>query len=87
MAAPGGFTISRALAKTITFRTIATAMDFTTNFVVVGDLAMAAALSASGALLGPFIYLGQEMAWDYYGSPGEPTPELPAPTNLLPAPV
>jgi uncharacterized membrane protein len=87
MAALGGFTISRALAKTITFRTIATAMDFTTNFVVVGDLAVAAALSASGALLGPFIYLGHEMAWEYYGSPGEPTPELPAPTNLLPAPV
>ncbi len=36
-----GLTISRALAKTIAFRTIATAMDFTTIYVVVGDLATA----------------------------------------------
>jgi uncharacterized membrane protein len=82
----GGFTISRALAKTITFRTLATMMDFTTNFVVVGDLAMAAALSASGFVLGPFVYLGHEMAWDYFGSPRERMPDLPASTNLLPAP-
>lgn len=81
-----GFTISRALAKTITFRTIATTMDFTMNFVVVGDLATAAALSASGFILGPFVYLGHEMAWDYYRSNNEPVPELPALGNLLPAP-
>jgi uncharacterized membrane protein len=81
-----GFTISRALAKTITFRTIATTMDFTTNFVVVGDLATAAALSASGFILGPFVYLGHEMAWDYYRSTKELVPELPALGNLLPAP-
>jgi uncharacterized membrane protein len=81
-----GFTISRALAKTITFRTIATTMDFTMNFVVVGDLATAAALSASGFILGPFVYLGHEMAWDYYRSNNELLPELPALGNLLPAP-
>jgi uncharacterized membrane protein len=81
-----GFTISRALAKTITFRTIATTMDFTMNFVVVGDLATAAALSASGFILGPFVYLGHEMAWDYYRSNNELVPELPALGNLLPAP-
>ena len=86
LAARGGFTISRALAKTITFRTLATAMDFTTNYVVVRDLATAAVLSASGFILGPFVYLGHEMAWDYFGSPREHTPDLPAPTNLLPAP-
>lgn len=63
-AAPGGFTISRALAKTITYRTIATVVDFTTNFVVVGDLATAVALSASGFILGPFVYLGHEKIWD-----------------------
>jgi uncharacterized membrane protein len=85
-AAGGGLTISRALAKTITFRTIATTMDFTTNFVVVGDLATAALLSASGFILGPFVYLGHEMVWDYYGSPGARTPEPRAPTILLPAP-
>ena len=81
-----GFTISRALAKTITFRTIATTMDFTTNFVVVGDLATAVVLSASGFILGPFVYLGHEMVWDYYGSPGARAPEPQAPIRLLPAP-
>jgi uncharacterized membrane protein len=83
---PPGFTISRALAKTITFRTIATTMDFTTNFVVVGDLVTALTLSASGFILGPFVYFGHEMVWDYYGSPGVRTPEPEAPTLLLPAP-
>ena len=84
----GGFTISRALAKTITYRTIATVVDFTTNFVVVGDLVTAVGLSASGFILGPFIYLGHEMAWDYYGWPEERLPELtpPAELELLPAP-
>jgi uncharacterized membrane protein len=85
-AEPRGFTISRALAKTVTFRTIATTMDFTTNFVVVGDLATAAMLSASGFILGPFVYLGHEMAWDYYGSSGARTSEPQGPAILLPAP-
>jgi uncharacterized membrane protein len=81
-----GFTISRALAKTITFRTIATTMDFATNFVVVGDLVTAVTLSASGFILGPFVYFGHEMVWDYYGSPGAPELEPEAPTLLLTAP-
>jgi uncharacterized membrane protein len=81
-----GFTISRALAKTITFRSIATTMDFTTNFVVVGDLVTALTLSASGFILGPFVYFGHEMVWDYYGSPGVRTLEPEAPALLLPAP-
>jgi uncharacterized membrane protein len=83
---PSRFTISRALAKTITFRTIATTMDFATNFVVVGDLVTAVTLSASGFILGPFVYFGHEMVWDYYGSPGERAPEPEAPMILLPAP-
>jgi uncharacterized membrane protein len=73
-------TISRALAKTITFRT------FTVNFVVVADLATAAALSASGFILGPFVYFGHEWVWDRYGSPAEATAEFEAPLELLPAP-
>jgi uncharacterized membrane protein len=85
-AEPRGFTISRALAKTITFRTIATTMDFTTNFVVVGDLVTAVTLSASGFILGPFVYFGHEMVWDYYGSPGARTSEPQAPAILLSAP-
>ncbi len=82
LAGRGRLVINRALAKTITFRTIATAMDFTTNYVVVGDLATAVALSAFGFVVGPFVYLGHEMAWDYYGSLRARTPELPAPSQL-----
>ena len=82
----GELTISRALAKTITFRTIATAVDFTANYVVVGDLATAAGLSAFAFVVGPFVYLGHEKLWDYYGSPRDRTLDLPAAPNLLPAP-
>lgn len=77
-----GFTVSRALAKTITFRTIATVMDFTTNYVVVGNVASAAILSATGFVLGPFVYFGHEKAWDYFGGAGEPAADV----KLLPAP-
>jgi len=81
-----GRAISRALAKTITFRTIATTMDFTANYVVVGDLATAAGLSAFGFVVGPFVYFGHERVWEYYGSPGEGALDVPAPMKHLPAP-
>ena len=83
----GGFTINRALAKTITFRTIATTMDFTTTYVVVGDLATAATLSAFGFVVGPFVYLGHEMAWDYYGSPRTITPDSAMPKAIVAVPA
>lgn len=79
-----GFRISRALAKTITFRGIATVADFTANYVVVRDIATAAGLSAFGFVLGPFVYFAHEKAWDYYGS--RATPGL-VPQKLLPAPA
>jgi uncharacterized membrane protein len=82
-----GFTISRALAKTITYRTIATVMDFTTNYVVVGDALTAAGLSAFGFVLGPFVYLGHEKAWDYYSPPAKSTAASASPPKLLPAPA
>ncbi len=72
--------ISRALAKTITFRTLATIMDFTTIYVVVGDLATAAGLSAFGFVVGPFVYWGHEKAWEHYTSSDRP------PVALLPKP-
>jgi uncharacterized membrane protein len=81
-----GFVMSRALAKTITFRTVATAMDFTTMYVVTGSLATAVGLSAFGFVVGPFVYIAHEKAWDYYTSSGEHAPD-PAPMKLLPAPV
>ena len=82
-----GLTISRALAKTITFRTIATVMDFTVNYVVVGDVVAAAGLSAFAFVVGPFVYLGHEKIWDYYGSSAERDADPPTPAKLLQAPV
>jgi uncharacterized membrane protein len=86
-AGEGGLTISLAMAKTITFRTLATAMDFTVNYVVVGDVATAVGLSAFAFVVGPFVYLGHEKIWDYYDPPGQRTLDLPRPTKLLPAPA
>jgi uncharacterized membrane protein len=74
----GRFTVSRALAKTVTFRTLATAMDFTTNYVVVGDVASAVLLSATGFVLGPFVYYGHEKAWDYFGPQVNEQVDMPA---------
>ena len=82
----GGFTISRALAKTITFRTIATAVDFTATYVVVGNAATAAILSSFGFVVGPFVYFGHEKLWDYY-SPPPARRAQPTPVKLLPAPI
>jgi len=82
----GGLTISRALAKTITFRTIATVVDFTATYVVVGNVGTAALLSSFGFVVGPFVYFGHEKLWDYYGSLQERSAQ-PAPVKLLPAPV
>ena len=64
-----GFTISRAVAKTITFRTVATVMDFTTTYIVIGDLAIALGLAGFGFVVGPFVYLGHEMVWDRLSPP------------------
>ena len=83
----GGITISRALAKTITFRTLATAMDFTTLYVVVGDAVTAAGLAAFGFVVGPFVYWGHEKAWDHFSPAKEDAVERPEPTKLLPAPA
>jgi hypothetical protein len=44
-------------------------MDFTTNYVVVGDVVTAVGLSAFGFVLGPFVYWGHEKAWDHFGTP------------------
>jgi uncharacterized membrane protein len=80
-----GLTISPALAKTITYRTIATIVDFTTNYVVVGTVAEATILSATGFFLGPFVYFGHEKAWEYLAGDSE-VKAAPAKTiDLLPA--
>jgi uncharacterized membrane protein len=82
----GNFTISRALAKTITFRTIASVVDFTVNYVVVRDVVTALGLSAFGFVVGPFVYFAHEKVWDHFAAPTEDPPP-PAPPRLLPAPA
>jgi len=42
-------------------------------------------LSAFAVVVGPFVYLGHEKLWDYYGSPREPIPDSPAPVSVVPA--
>ncbi len=81
-----GIIVRRPLAKTLTFHTIATTVDFTAHLVVVGDLATATALSAFNFVAGPFVYLGHEMIWDHFGSSNARAAAPPAPTILSPAP-
>jgi hypothetical protein len=54
---------------------------------VVGDVVTAVGLSAFAFVVGPFVYLGHEKAWDYWGPPGQRAPDLAGPTRLLPAPA
>jgi uncharacterized membrane protein len=82
----GGFTFSRALVKTVTFRTLATIMDFTTNYVVVGNVGQAMILSSTGLVLGPFVYYGHEKAWDYFGE-RKPADAGAGDMKLLPSPA
>jgi uncharacterized membrane protein len=67
LAARPRFAIKQALAKTITFRIIVTTLDFTWNYVVIGDLTTAAGLSAFGLVLGPLFYFVHETAGNYFG--------------------
>lgn len=88
---PEGFSLPRAVWKTITFRLIGTSLDFTANLLASGSVATAATLSALPIVIGPWIYLGHELAWEHYGAPaglravlpglGEETPWPPADTG------
>ena len=63
--------ISPALAKTFTFRSMATIAEFSTNYYVVRDIPMAAALSAFGIICGPFVYYAHEKLWEKYSQKNE----------------
>ncbi len=63
--------VKRAIFKTITFRTITTSLDFTSNILVIGDLAAAAGLSAYGLIAGPLFFFAHEMLWGRMGPGGE----------------
>ena len=78
---PAELAVKQALFKTITFRVIGTSLDFTTNYVVVADIATAADLSAFGFVVGPFVYFGHERVWDYFSAPGVRTLDAQPPTD------
>jgi uncharacterized membrane protein len=80
-------TISRAIAKTITFRTIATAVDFTALYVVTADPLTAVGLAAWGFVAGPFVYWGHEKLWERFNAPQEESVDAEEPIKLLPAPA
>jgi uncharacterized membrane protein len=82
-----GLTISPALAKTVTYRTIATIVDFITDYVVVGTVAEAMILSATGFVLGPFVYYGHEKAWEYFADESTANAAPAKEVELLPAAV
>jgi uncharacterized membrane protein len=81
----GGYSVNRALAKTITFRTFATTTDFATNYAIVRDLPQAAMLTAFGFVVGPFVYLGHEIAWNRFGAGGKRAAST-TPARLPPGP-
>jgi uncharacterized membrane protein len=66
------FAIGQAVAKTITFRIIVTSLDFSVNYIVIGEPGTAAALSTFNMIAGPLFYLGHEAAWNFLGPPDRP---------------
>lgn len=70
--------LRRVVFKTITFRTIVTSLDFTSNYLVIGNLASAAGLSAFSLVAGPFFFFLHEILWRKYG-PAEANAEIAVP--------
>jgi uncharacterized membrane protein len=64
------FGVGRAVAKTVTFRVIVTSLDFTTNYVVIGEFATAAGLSTFSTVAGPLFYFLHETLWNRLGATG-----------------
>jgi uncharacterized membrane protein len=59
--------VERSLAKTVTYRIVITAMDFSWNYVVLGEAAAAAGLSTVSLVVGPVFYFLHETAWHSFG--------------------
>ncbi|MBV8089775.1 MAG: DUF2061 domain-containing protein, partial [Alphaproteobacteria bacterium] len=74
---PAGLRIKQAVAKTITFRIIVTGLDFTTNYVVLGELAVAAGLSTVSLVVGPIYYFTHETLWNHFVPAGSDIELLP----------
>jgi uncharacterized membrane protein len=78
-----GVTVSRALAKTVTYEGVTAVSEFGVNYLFVRDLAAAAGLTVFSIVISPFVYYVHEKAWDYYDatrarSPGSAVKLLPA---------
>ena len=54
--------IKQAIAKTVTFRIVVTTLDFTSNYVVIGEATTAAGLSTFAFVVGPLFHLAHETA-------------------------
>jgi len=77
----GNLKVSRAIAKTVTFRLFATASEFGVNYFVVRDFWLAINLSAFSVVVGPFVYLAHEKAWERFGG-GRKIDVSPVPSRL-----
>jgi uncharacterized membrane protein len=81
----GGVKVSKAMAKTVTFRLFATVSEFSVNYFVVRDLLLATKLSAFSIVAGPFVYLAHERAWERFEAGRRPGGAVASP-RLLAAP-
>ncbi len=61
--------LGEAVAKTITYRVTVATLDFAWNYIILGEIGMAAGLSALNLGVGPIFYFVHESAWNYFGSP------------------
>jgi uncharacterized membrane protein len=75
-----------AVVKTFTYRVMVTTVDFSANYLVIGELATAAGLSSLSLVGGPIAYFAHEAAWHYFGpawarhpNPLEATVDVPIP--------
>src|SRR5277367_4466137 len=68
LAAPARLGIKQAVAKTVTFRIIVTVLDFTSNYVVIGEATTAAGLSTIAFVVVPIFYLVHETRWNYFSA-------------------
>lgn len=66
-----GLNVKQALAKTVTYRVAVTGLDFGWNYMILGDAAVSAGLSAATLVLAPVFYFVHEAVWNKasYGAP------------------
>jgi uncharacterized membrane protein len=60
----GKITLSRVVAKTMTWRSVAACSDFGLTLLVVGNMTIAVALTATGVVVGTCVFYGHERVWD-----------------------